>query len=93
MQQNRGTMCKSFHAGKAASNGVLAGLLAEKGFDSSDEIIEGKKGFCRIYSDVAVPEAVLDALGERWEIAPQRPQALCLRRRPASRYRRHDRTW
>ena len=44
-------------------------MLAEKGFDSSDEIIEGKKGFCRIYSDIATPEAVLDALGERWEIA------------------------
>ena len=45
MQQNRGTMCKSFHAGKAASNGVLAALLAERGFDSTQEIIEGKKGF------------------------------------------------
>ena len=42
MQQNRGTMCKSFHAGKAASNGVLAALLAERGFDSTQEIIEGK---------------------------------------------------
>ncbi|MCG8545898.1 MAG: MmgE/PrpD family protein [Alphaproteobacteria bacterium] len=69
MQQNRGTMCKSFHAGRAGANGVLAGLLAAKGFDSSDEIIEGKKGFCRIYSDVAAPELVLDELGERWEIA------------------------
>ena len=69
MQQNRGTMCKSFHAGKAGANGVLAGLLAEKGFDSSDEIIEGKKGFCRIYSDVAAPDLVLDELGTRWEIA------------------------
>jgi 2-methylcitrate dehydratase PrpD len=69
MQQNRGTMCKSFHAGKAAQNGVLAALLAERGFDSSEEIIEGKKGFCRIYSDVANPELVLDELGTRWEIA------------------------
>jgi 2-methylcitrate dehydratase PrpD len=56
MQQNRGTMGKSFHAGKAASNGVLAALLAERGFDSTQEIIEGKKGFSRIYSDVAAPE-------------------------------------
>ena len=44
MQQNRGTMCKSFHAGKAAANGVLAALLAERGFDSTQEIIEGKQG-------------------------------------------------
>ena len=43
MQQNRGTMCKSFHAGKAAANGVLAALLAERGFDATQEIIEGKR--------------------------------------------------
>jgi len=69
MQQNRGTMCKSFHAGKAASNGLLAALLAQQGFDSTEEMIEGKRGFCRIYSDKAKPEAVLEELGTRWEIA------------------------
>ena len=68
MQQNRGTMCKSFHAGKAASNGVLAALLAERGFDSTQEIIEGKKGFCRIYSDVAEPEQLTAGLGQGWMI-------------------------
>jgi 2-methylcitrate dehydratase PrpD len=68
MQQHRGTMCKSFHAGKAASNGVLAALLAQQGFDSSEETIEGKRGFARIYSKVATPEVVLDQLGQRWEI-------------------------
>jgi len=68
MQQNRGTMCKSFHAGKAASNGLLAALLAQKGFDSSDEILEGKRGFCRIYSNVTNTDLILDQLGERWEI-------------------------
>jgi 2-methylcitrate dehydratase PrpD len=68
MQQNRGTMCKSFHAGRAASNGLLAALLAQQGFDSSEEIVEGKRGFARIYSNVATPELVLDQLGTRWEI-------------------------
>ena len=68
MQQNRGTMCKSFHAGKAAQNGVLAALLAERGFDSTQEIIEGRRGFCRIYSDVAAPERLTDGLGEGWLI-------------------------
>ncbi len=68
MQQNRGTMAKSFHAGKAAANGLLAALLAQGGFDSSPEIIEGKNGFCRTYSDIANPELVLDGLGSRWEI-------------------------
>ena len=68
MQQNRGTMCKSFHAGKAAQNGVLAALLAERGFDSTEEIIEGRKGFCRIYSDTAAPERLTAGLGESWLI-------------------------
>jgi 2-methylcitrate dehydratase PrpD len=68
MQQNRGTMCKSFHAGKAASNGVLAALLAERGFDSTQEIIEGKKGFSRIYSDVAEPERLTEGLAGGWLI-------------------------
>jgi 2-methylcitrate dehydratase PrpD len=68
MQQHRGTMCKSFHAGKAAANGLLAALLAEQGFDSSEETVEGKRGFARIYSRTATPEVVLDQLGKRWEI-------------------------
>ena len=68
MQQNRGTMCKSFHAGKAAQNSVLAALLAERGFDSTQEIIEGRKGFCRIYSDTAAPERLIAGLGESWLI-------------------------
>jgi 2-methylcitrate dehydratase PrpD len=68
MQQNRGTMCKSFHAGKAGANGVLAAMLAEKGFDSTQEIIEGKKGFCRIYSNQSDPEQLTAGLGDGWLI-------------------------
>jgi 2-methylcitrate dehydratase PrpD len=68
MQQNRGTMGKSFHAGKAASNGVLSALLAERGFDATQEIIEGKRGFSRIYSDVAEPDRLTAGLGEGWLI-------------------------
>ena len=68
MQQNRGTMCKSFHAGKAAANGVLAALLAEHGFDSTQEIVEGRKGFSRIFSDVAAPEKLNADLDKGWLI-------------------------
>ncbi|WP_454691872.1 MmgE/PrpD family protein [Achromobacter aloeverae] len=69
MQQNRGTMCKSFHAGKAAANGLLAALLAEKGFDSSEEIVEGKRGFARIYSKSTDLERLTAGLGREWMIA------------------------
>ncbi|HYI04261.1 MAG TPA: MmgE/PrpD family protein [Reyranella sp.] len=68
MQQNRGTMCKSLHAGKAASNGVLAGFLAREGFDSSEEIIEGKRGFSRTFSSGSKPEALLEDIGADWQI-------------------------
>lgn len=69
MQQNRGTMAKSFHAGRAASSGVLAAFLAAEGVDSSEEIIEGKRGFSRIFSNApAVPEALREGLGSDWQI-------------------------
>ena len=68
MQQNRGTMCKYLHAGRAAAGGVVAGLLAQQGFDSAKDIIEGNRGFSRIYSDVSAPEALVSDLGTRWEI-------------------------
>jgi 2-methylcitrate dehydratase PrpD len=68
MQQNRGTMCKSFHAGKSATNGVLSALLADRGFDSTQEIVEGRKGFSRIYSDVAAPEKLNADLDQGWLI-------------------------
>lgn len=68
MQQNRGTMAKSFHAGKAASNGLLAALLAAEGFDGSAEILEGRRGFCRIYSARTDEAALVDGLGADWEI-------------------------
>src|SRR6202047_2413282 len=78
MQQNRGTMCKSFHAGKAAANGVLADLLAERGFARTQEIIEGRKGFSRIYSDIAAPEQLTAGLGQGlvngWVIEQNGPQ-------------------
>ena len=68
IQQNRGTMSKSFHAGKAAANGVLAALLAERGFDSTQEPIEGRRGFARVYSDVAELDQLTAGLGDGWVI-------------------------
>lgn len=40
-----GTMCKPFHAGKAAANGLLAASLAARGFTSNPEAIEVEQGF------------------------------------------------
>ena len=68
MQQNRGTMSKSFHAGRAASNGILAALMASSGYDSSDEIVEGRKGFSKIYSKTQNYDFLTKNLGSNWAI-------------------------
>ena len=68
MQQNRGTMSKSFHAGRAASNGILAALMATSGYDSSDEIVEGRRGFSKIYSKTQNYDFLTKNLGSDWII-------------------------
>ena len=40
-----GTMCKPFHAGKAAQNGLLAARLAARGFSSRTDLVECEQGF------------------------------------------------
>ena len=46
-----GTMCKPLHAGKAASNGLLAARLASRGFTSRDDAIECAQGFAATQAD------------------------------------------
>jgi len=50
LRQSFGTMCKPFHAGKAASNGILAAVLAKNGFTAPQQILEGEAGFGKVYS-------------------------------------------
>jgi len=68
MQQNRGSDCKSLHAGKSAYHGVLASSLASKGFNSSPEILEGSLGFTKIYSATQQNGALTAGLGRTWMI-------------------------
>jgi 2-methylcitrate dehydratase PrpD len=50
LRENFGTMVKSLHAGQASAAGVLAALLAERGFEGSLTAFEGKSGFWKVYS-------------------------------------------
>ncbi|MCL6575709.1 MmgE/PrpD family protein [Kyrpidia sp.] len=63
-----GTMTKSLHPGKAAMNGLLAALLAEEGFTSSLESLEGKRGFGHVLSDDPHLELVNEGWGVQWEV-------------------------
>src|SRR5690606_33225606 len=40
-----GTMAKPLHAGKAASNGLLAFRLAQRGFTANPQVLETEQGF------------------------------------------------
>lgn len=60
-----GTMAKPLHAGKAAANGLLAGILAGAGFTSSTDILESPTGFAATHAD-PVRDIVVD--GPTWAI-------------------------
>ena len=63
-----GSMCKPFHAGKAAQNGLVAALLAQRGFTGTDGIFEGERGLVGIMATGHdINEATQD-LGTRWEL-------------------------
>ncbi len=63
-----GSMCKPFHAGRAAQNGLLAALLAQRGFTGTDGIFEGERGLVGVMAKGHnINEATAD-LGSRWEL-------------------------
>ncbi|HQP56801.1 MAG TPA: MmgE/PrpD family protein [Syntrophorhabdus sp.] len=62
-----GTMCKPFHAGRSSQAGLLAALLAEKGFDSAEDILEGPQGFFEALKG-KVNNDVVGMLGIGWDI-------------------------
>ena len=63
-----GTSCKPFHAGKASSNGLLAALLAQKGFTSINNILEGTQCFWEVFSKDPRPQDAIADLGTKWHI-------------------------
>jgi 2-methylcitrate dehydratase PrpD len=68
LKQVFGTMTKPFHAGKAAMDGLLSALLAEKDFTCSDDILAGEMGFCRVLSPEANPEVITEDFGKDYAI-------------------------
>ena len=54
-----GTMCKPFHAGKAAQNGLLAARLAARGFSSRTDLVECVQGFAATHGPDFSPAAAL----------------------------------
>ena len=63
-----GSMTKPFHPGRSAQSGLLATLLAQRGFTSAETILEGRRGFGAVLSDKCDWNVATNALGERWEL-------------------------
>jgi 2-methylcitrate dehydratase PrpD len=61
-----GTMCKPFHAGNAASNGVLAGRLAQQGFTGAQDVLERSQGFGSTHSATFDQVSGMRPYGDPW---------------------------
>jgi 2-methylcitrate dehydratase PrpD len=64
-----GTMCKSFHPGRAAQNGLTAAHLAAQGFTSSNRVLEAPRGFAHVMSAERNFKEITENLGKSFEIA------------------------
>lgn len=63
-----GAMSKQLHPGKAAMNGVISALLAEKNFTAAKRILEGKRGFFEAMSEEYDVTKVTNNLGQHFKI-------------------------
>ncbi|OIQ96671.1 2-methylcitrate dehydratase [mine drainage metagenome] len=63
-----GSMTKSFHPGRAAQNGMTAALLAARGFTSSSQALEAKRGWLNVLSTRHDAAELTKGLGETYEI-------------------------
>lgn len=64
-----GTMSKALHMGKAASNGVLAALLAQSGYTASLNSLEGVHGLFAVMAATSHPSVMTSDLRQVWEIS------------------------
>ncbi|HEY1834083.1 MAG TPA: MmgE/PrpD family protein [Solirubrobacteraceae bacterium] len=65
---NFGTMTKPLHAGRACENGLLAALLAARGFSASPDAIEAAQGFAEISGADLDADAALAPAPEGWHL-------------------------
>ncbi|NRF94371.1 MmgE/PrpD family protein [Paenibacillus frigoriresistens] len=63
-----GAMSKQLHTGKAAMNGLIAALLAEKGFTGASQILEGRRGFFKAMSEQYDATRITADLGKKFKI-------------------------
>jgi 2-methylcitrate dehydratase PrpD len=73
------SMQKRFNPGPAARAGVVAALLAQRGFTGAETIIEGERGFFKAYADQFDPQKLMDGLGKNFPIFIEYKPYACAR--------------
>jgi 2-methylcitrate dehydratase PrpD len=68
LKRSFGTMTKSLHAGQACANGLLAALLASKGFSASADAIEAPQGLAAAFCAELQPDAALVGPPRGWHL-------------------------
>lgn len=63
-----GTMTKSWNMANAARNGLMAALLAARGFTGPEQALEGERGFTRVFASRRDLDAITRGLGQTWEL-------------------------
>jgi 2-methylcitrate dehydratase len=62
------TMMKNTVDPMATQSGVLAALLAEKGYTGPEHVLDGKEGFSHVFSSDWKFDILTDGLGDSWRI-------------------------
>lgn len=72
-------MAKPFGPGKSAFNGVLAGVLASRGFTGPKKVLESSEGFFNAYTGEVRERELVEGLGEEFTIMEVgfKPHAAC----------------
>ena len=63
-----GTMCKPWHVGRAAENGVVAAMMAARGFRGDPDALDGRWGFAQVLAGGWSEEKLAQGFGRRWSI-------------------------
>jgi 2-methylcitrate dehydratase PrpD len=72
-------MAKPFSPGKAAFNGVMAAIMASRGFTGPRKALECREGFLNAFTDRVRTEELTDGLGQHFSIMEVgfKPHAAC----------------
>ena len=72
-------MAKPFSPGKAAFNGVMAAIMAQRGFTGPKKALECREGFLNAFTDRVKTEELTEGLGSHFSIMEVgfKPHAAC----------------